>query len=102
MSQKQKPYYWWDPPKERAAFLAVFADEDDLIAMEGPLLTDAEVICDLCNALVDVRPVPVWKAGSQYALCPDCFRRVFKKTVEDAAREDGVTLEHLPVYGGAP
>lgn len=61
----------WNPPAERPAY-AIY-DWDGNLVEEGTLLTEQEVYCDLCNADVIIRPVPV--IGS-YALCPECLDKV--------------------------
>ncbi len=61
----------WIPPETRPSY--VFVSEDGEVEESGPELTDAEVYCDLCNADIPLRPVPV---VSGYALCPDCLPKV--------------------------
>ena len=56
---------WW--PSFRIAWRITMGDEVTV----GPTLGPDEVICDLCNAEVQLRPVPVVNG---YALCQDCFR----------------------------
>ena len=58
---------WW--PAFRPAWTLVTGDGEVEI---GDLLGPDEVICDLCNAEVTIRPVPM--LGS-YALCTACFAR---------------------------
>ena len=58
---------WW--PAFRPAWTLVTGDGQVEI---GDLLGPDEVICDLCNAEVTIRPVPM--VGS-YALCTTCFAR---------------------------
>jgi hypothetical protein len=58
---------WW--PAFRPAWTLVTGDGQVEI---GDLLGPDEVICDLCNAEVTIRPVPM--VGS-YALCATCFAR---------------------------
>jgi hypothetical protein len=58
---------WW--PAFRPAWTLVTGDGQVEI---GDLLGPDEVICDLCNAEVSIRPVPM--VGS-YALCTACFAR---------------------------
>jgi hypothetical protein len=58
---------WW--PAFRPAWTLVTGDGQVEI---GDLLGPDEVICDLCNAKVTIRPVPM--VGS-YALCTACFAR---------------------------
>ncbi len=79
---------WWTPTR-RVAYRII--DWDGNVHV-GPTLEADVVFCDVCNALIFVRPVPV--TGS-YALCPDCFRRVFGITVEHAAEQDGISLTEL-------
>ncbi|MGC9335884.1 MAG: hypothetical protein ACP5JJ_17195 [Anaerolineae bacterium] len=55
---------WW--PSFRIAWRITMGDEVTV----GPTLGPDEVICDLCNAQVQVRPVPVVNG---YALCQACF-----------------------------
>jgi len=58
----------WNPPPVRASY--IFVDEDGEVEYGPPL---AEVYCDLCNAEIVIRPVPV--VGT-YALCLDCLNKV--------------------------
>jgi len=67
----------WDPPEERPAFRLL--DLDGHILEEGPVLTADEVYCDLCNAEVVVRPVPVVYG---HAACLRCLSRLEPKWVE--------------------
>lgn len=60
----------WMPPETRPSFVIV--DEDGEVEV-GPELTDAEVYCDLCNADIPLRPVPVVDG---YALCLECLAKV--------------------------
>lgn len=55
---------WW--PSFRTAWRIRQGDE---VAV-GPTLGPDEVICDLCNAVVRLRPVPV---VNNWALCESCF-----------------------------
>ena len=67
---------WW--PAFRPAWTLVTGDGEVEV---GDLLGPEEVICDLCNADVSIRPVPM--VGS-YALCTACFIRqgfVFPGTI---------------------
>jgi len=59
----------WNPPPVRPAY--IITDEDGNIEEEGAPLS--EVYCDLCNAEIVIRPVPV--VGT-YALCLDCLAKV--------------------------
>lgn len=65
---------WW--PTERPSWTLIPLDEnlqEDVGAAEvGPALGPDEVVCDLCNAPVLIRPVPVVDG---YALCARCFVR---------------------------
>jgi len=63
----------WFPPKTRPSFVLVDEDGNDEVGAE---LTDAEVYCDLCNADIPLRPVPV---VSGYALCLDCLPKIEPK-----------------------
>ncbi|MEA3376723.1 MAG: hypothetical protein U9R72_11080 [Chloroflexota bacterium] len=56
---------WW--PSFRIAWRITMGDQGTV----GPTLGPDEVICDLCNAKVQLRPVPVVNG---YALCQACFR----------------------------
>lgn len=60
----------WYPPRVRPSFVFVY---DDGQIEEGAPLSADEVYCDICNADVIVRPVPV--VGS-YALCLDCLAKI--------------------------
>lgn len=57
---------WW--PKPRSAWTIWMGDEMESGRMLGP----EEVVCDLCNDAVLIRPVPV---VDTYALCAGCFAR---------------------------
>jgi hypothetical protein len=59
---------WW--PSFRPAWTLVAGDGEVEV---GDLLGPDEVICDLCNADIAIRPVPV--VGG-YAHCADCFARL--------------------------
>jgi hypothetical protein len=59
---------WW--PTFRPAWTLVTGDGEVEV---GDLLGPDEVICDLCNVDVAIRPVPM--VGG-YALCPDCFAKM--------------------------
>ncbi len=84
-----RQWQWWRPTR-RVAF--VISDWDGNVLAEGGVLEADEVLCDICNAFVLIRPVPV--TGS-YALCPRCFERTFGLTVEQAAEQDGIPLTEL-------
>ena len=58
---------------------------------EGPVI--AEVLCDLCNAEVTIRPVPV--AWGSHALCPTCFQQVFHQDVVTAGVRDRIHIAVL-------
>ena len=57
---------WW--PMARPSY--VMSDFDGNVIEIGPPLGPDEVICDLCNAEIHTRPVPV---VDDNALCPECF-----------------------------
>lgn len=57
------------PPEVRYSYIIV----DENGAEFGPLLTDREVYCDLCNAEVPLRPAPL--IGS-YVLCLECLAQI--------------------------
>ena len=83
---KAEGWYWWYP-QERPSY--VLMDWDGNVVAEGPTLGADEVICDICNAWVAIRPVP---ALGSYAVCPGCFFRMTGIRVEEAAYLDGVDL----------
>lgn len=56
---------WW--PGFRRAWSITTGDQVSL----GPVLGPDEVICDMCNRRVQVRPVPV---VNECAQCRECFR----------------------------
>jgi hypothetical protein len=56
---------WWAKP--RSAW-GIFTEEGGFES--GAILAPDEVVCDVCNGAVIIRPVPV--VGS-YALCAECF-----------------------------
>jgi len=59
---------WW--PSFRPSW--VETDLSGSTISVGPPLGPDEVICDVCNAVITIRPVPL--VGS-YALCPRCFEK---------------------------
>lgn len=59
----------WKPPAERTAW--TLYDLDGNVLEQGPMIS--EVYCDLCNAEVVLRPVPVVDG---YALCDHCLPKV--------------------------
>lgn len=68
-----EPYYvrngcevklWW--PDFRPAWRIIGGGEDAI----GPTLGPEEAICDLCNARIQMRPVPVVEG---HALCRECW-----------------------------
>ena len=61
----------WNPPEVRPVFRIL--DWDGNLVEEGPVLTEREVYCDLCNAEVPLRPAPM--IGS-YVLCLECLNKV--------------------------
>jgi len=62
----------WNPPEERPSYKIY--DWDGNLLEVGDTLSADEVICDLCNADVVVRPVPVvWE---NYAVCLECLDRI--------------------------
>ncbi|MEJ5200642.1 MAG: hypothetical protein WHV66_00300 [Anaerolineales bacterium] len=60
------------PPAVRYSYI-VFDDFDDGDVEVGPMLTDQEVYCDLCNVEVPLRPAPL--IGS-YVLCLECLGQI--------------------------
>ena len=83
---KAEGWHWWYP-QERPSY--VLMDWEGNVVEEGPTLGADEVICDICNVWVAIRPVP--SLGS-YAVCPTCFHRMTGIHVEEAAYLDGVEL----------
>jgi len=77
---------WWTP-RERPAY--VFYDDWGRVVAVGPSLGPDEVICDFCNALVWVRPVPL--IGNM-AVCPSCFENITGVSLGKAAERDGIEL----------
>lgn len=65
---------WW--PTARPAWTLIPLDEnlqEDTEAVEvGPTLGPDEVVCDICNDLILIRPVPLVDG---HALCRRCFSR---------------------------
>ncbi len=76
---------WWTPEARPAYVLWT----EDGGREEGPMLEADEVICDCCNGDVLTNPAPL--VGGN-ALCDDCFKEMFGISVEEAARQAGVTL----------
>jgi hypothetical protein len=71
---------WW--PTARPSWILIGGLADDGDREVGPPLGPDEAICDLCNATITTRPVPV---VSDYALCQACFQETglpFPGTVE--------------------
>lgn len=66
---RNKITLWY--PQERPAY--VFFDEAGNVEEEGAPLSADEVYCDICNAEIVVRPVPV---VGDYVLCLDCLNKV--------------------------
>lgn len=66
----------WTPPESRQPY--VFVGEDWEIEF-GPELGEDEVYCDLCNATILLRPVPVVDG---YALCLECLPTIEPKWKE--------------------
>lgn len=58
------------PPESRYAYILVDENGDMEV---GPMLTDQEVYCDLCNVEVPLRPAPL--IGS-YVLCLECLGQI--------------------------
>lgn len=84
----------WNPPPLRPSY--VFVDDDGQIEEGAPLSAD-EVYCDLCNAEIVIRPVPV--VGT-YALCLGCLAKVepswqkqVSKTIQRAWYEQILSFE---------
>ncbi len=88
---KTEGWHWWYP-QERPAFIIAGGDGAVLEVLIGPTLGADEVICDFCNAWVDIRPVP---ALGSYAACPECFQRLTGIRVEEAASLDGIDVQEI-------
>lgn len=99
-------YYWWVPPPHRPAFVIESFDNKGTRHIEPStsMLPASEIICDFCNVLVKIRPVPVVGGDPPHgwALCPDCFTHKVLMTVENVARQDGIVLQNVggEKYGG--
>ncbi len=76
---------WW--PGFRRAWSITTGDQVSV----GPVLGPDEVICDMCNRRVQVRPVPVVNA---YARCRECFR-------DTGLPFPGPVEPYIPAGGGA-
>jgi len=84
-----RAWEWWTPPPLRRSFVIMW--EGGII--EGPLVTDAEVYCDICGDPIGFRPVPLL-LGS-YALCAPCFQDATGVPLADAASMDRVQLIYV-------
>jgi hypothetical protein len=82
-----KQIEWWQPTV-RPSYI-IYSENG---VEKGPLLGAEELICDCCNG--DVLYTPVAVIGGN-ALCPECFASVYGKPLEEAASEQGVTLNWL-------
>ncbi|WP_322794751.1 hypothetical protein [Thermoflexus sp.] len=77
----RRRWTWWMPPPERPAWAIAWEGKIEI----GPMIS--EVICDLCNTEIAIRPVPIlW---GNVAACPACFKRHTGMSVEKAAAMDG-------------
>jgi hypothetical protein len=72
----------WNPPAHRPAYRLM--DWDGNVLEEGPMLTADEVYCDLCNADVLVRPVPVIDG---HVVCLRCLQEIDPKWPEQIPLE---------------
>ncbi len=70
MAESEMIILWM--PSDRQAY--VITDWDGNVLDEGEMLTADDVICDLCNANIPLRPVPV--VWTNYAVCLECLDRV--------------------------
>lgn len=77
---------WWTPV-DRPSYIIYTEDGIE----EGDMLGADEVYCDSCGANIEFSPVPL---VSTNVLCPDCFQEMFHISVEEAARQAGVTITY--------
>lgn len=66
------PVEWW--PRQRFAGRSIRIWSPGAPTVYIPIADD-DIVCDLCDADIDLDPVPV--IGS-YALCADCCVRVYR------------------------
>jgi hypothetical protein len=85
---------WWTPPVNRPAYILHTKDGE---TEEGMSIPDNLVICDICNATISLRPVPLLYIS--YATCPVCFQRDTGISAEEAAILDGIKLAEIEVAG---
>jgi len=92
MTNQQQPteHQWWTPPKNRTAFVMHMDGHDVHSDIQIP---ETFVLCDLCNNMILIRPVPL--LYDDYAGCPVCFQTHTGISVEDAAQNDGIDLTTL-------
>lgn len=84
----EPPKIWtWQTPGERG--VAVYDNSGK--AVYSAVIPADVVVCDLCNAGIGTRPVPVLWDG--YVVCAKCFASFSGLTLEEAARRDGIRLE---------
>lgn len=88
-----RAWTWWNPPPLRRSFRIIWEGESGPEMIEGPLLTDAEVYCDLCGDPIPFRPVPVL-LGS-YALCSRCLEDATSLPLHQAAEMDSIRLQWI-------
>jgi len=89
MTNQQQPtkQQWWTPPKNRAAYVM---HVDGYEVRSDFQIPDTFVLCDLCNSMILIRPVPL--LYGDYAACPTCFQSQMGLSVEDVAQKDGINL----------
>jgi hypothetical protein len=90
--QTETQWTWWTPPVNRPAYIL---HTDGGKIEEGISIPDDFVICDICNATISLRPVPL--LYTSYATCPVCFQRDTSISVEEAAILDGIELTEIEV-----
>ncbi len=83
---------WWTPPPHRPAYV-LHTENNGHSALEGLSIPADFVICDICNQMITIRPVPL--LFEDYAACPACFQRDTGMSVEDAAKNDGIELKEV-------
>lgn len=70
----------WTPPDAPRPSYILYDDNGEILEV-GPLIED--VVCDVCNATVPLRPVPVVKG---YALCLDCLDKVLPNWIREVGK----------------
>jgi len=88
LDKPPKDWTWWTPDNRDNRCLTVLNDKGEVV--HSAIVPAEVVVCDLCNATIETRPVPVFWDG--YAACERCFREISGLSLEEAAQRDGIVL----------